>query len=210
MKTFSVAVAVAIMLTFIFLQESSAVPVTGEQELEEAMSNDSPVAVHEETSVESWKMPYNRQKRGLKCRVCCGCCIPGVCGVCCTICVNVSNSPKMKTFGVAVAVAVMLTFICIQESVATLSEVQVPEEMMSDDSPVAAHEETSKESWMVTQDIQAQEMEEMMFTPVSANETSVDSWMMPYKSRQKRGIKCRFCCSCCRNRRAYCGLCCKF
>lgn len=26
---------------------------------------------------------------------------------------------------------------------------------MSDDSPVAAHEETSKESWMVTQDIQA-------------------------------------------------------
>ncbi|XP_042279977.1 hepcidin-like [Thunnus maccoyii] len=83
MKTFSVAVAVVIMLTFIFLQESSAVPVTGEQELEEVMSNDSPVAVHEETSVESWKMPYNRQKRGIKCRFCCGCCTPGICGVCC-------------------------------------------------------------------------------------------------------------------------------
>ncbi|XP_029306823.1 hepcidin-like [Cottoperca gobio] len=84
MKTFSVAVAVAVMLTFICIQESSAVPVTEVQELEEPMSNDSPVTEHEETSVDSWKMPYNnRQKRGVKCKFCCGCCTPGVCGLCC-------------------------------------------------------------------------------------------------------------------------------
>ncbi|CAK6954256.1 hepcidin-like [Scomber scombrus] len=82
----------------------------------------------------------------------------------------------MKTFSVAVTVAVMLTFICIQESFAAVSEVQVQEEVMSNDSPVAAHEETS-----------------------------VESWMMPHNSRQKRSRKCRFCC-----RRGVCGLCCKF
>ncbi|CAK6954252.1 hepcidin-like [Scomber scombrus] len=85
----------------------------------------------------------------------------------------------MKTFSVAVAVAVMLTFICIQKSFAAVSEVQVQEEVMSNDSPVAAHEETS-----------------------------VESWMMPHNSRQKRRPKCRFCCGCCR--RGVCGLCCKF
>ncbi|XP_029307315.1 hepcidin-like [Cottoperca gobio] len=84
MKTFSVAVAVAVVLTLICIQESSAVPVTEVQELEEPMSNDSPVTEHEETSVDSWKMPYNnRQKRGVKCKFCCGCCTPGVCGLCC-------------------------------------------------------------------------------------------------------------------------------
>ncbi|XP_070767430.1 hepcidin-like [Enoplosus armatus] len=84
MKTFSVAVAVAVVLTFICLQESSAVPVTEMQELEEPMSNDNPVAAQDETSVDSWQMPYNnREKRGIKCRFCCGCCTPGICGVCC-------------------------------------------------------------------------------------------------------------------------------
>nr|AAU00798.1 hepcidin 5 precursor [Acanthopagrus schlegelii] len=84
MKTFSVAVAVAVVLTFICIQESSAVPVTEVQELEEPMSNDNPVAAHEETSVDSWKMPYDsRHNRAIKCKFCCGCCIPGVCGLCC-------------------------------------------------------------------------------------------------------------------------------
>ncbi|XP_029307307.1 hepcidin-like [Cottoperca gobio] len=85
MKTFSVAVAVAVVLTFICIQESSAVPVTEVQELEEPMSNDSPVTEHEETSVDSWKMPYNnRQKRGADCEFCCGCCDFSGCGLCCT------------------------------------------------------------------------------------------------------------------------------
>nr|AEM60416.1 hepcidin isoform 6 [Oplegnathus fasciatus] len=84
MKTCSVAVAVAVVLTFICLQESSAVSVTEVQELEEPMSNDNPVAAHEEMSEESWKMPYNnRQKRGITCRFCCGCCRRDVCGPCC-------------------------------------------------------------------------------------------------------------------------------
>uniref|UniRef100_A0A669CG50 Hepcidin-like n=1 Tax=Oreochromis niloticus TaxID=8128 RepID=A0A669CG50_ORENI len=70
MKTFSVAVAVAVVLTFICVQQSSAVPVTEqEQELEEPMSMDYPAAAHEEASVDSWKMLYNsRHKRGIKCR----------------------------------------------------------------------------------------------------------------------------------------------
>ncbi|XP_038568015.1 hepcidin-like isoform X1 [Micropterus salmoides] len=84
MKTLSVAVAVAVVLTFICLPESSAVPVTEVQELEEPMSDDNLAAAHVDMSVESWKMPYNnRQKRGIECRFCCGCCTPGVCGVCC-------------------------------------------------------------------------------------------------------------------------------
>nr|AFQ32274.1 hepcidin [Chlorophthalmus bicornis] len=85
MKTFRVTVAVAVMLTFICIQESSAGPVSEVQELEEPMNNDNPVVVHEEMSEESWKMPYNRQKRNpAGCRFCCGCC-PNMrgCGVCC-------------------------------------------------------------------------------------------------------------------------------
>ncbi|XP_036929213.1 hepcidin-like [Acanthopagrus latus] len=86
MKTFSVAVAVAVVLTFICLQESSAGSFTEVQELEEPMNNEGPVAAHEEKSEESWKMPYNnRHKRSpAGCRFCCGCC-PNMrgCGVCC-------------------------------------------------------------------------------------------------------------------------------
>ncbi|KAK9513362.1 hypothetical protein VZT92_026899 [Zoarces viviparus] len=87
MKTFSVAVAVAVVLTFICIQQSSAVPITEVQELEEPMSIDDPVAEHEETSVDSWKMPYNnREKRGTqgKCRCshCCSSCSSS-CKNCC-------------------------------------------------------------------------------------------------------------------------------
>ncbi|XP_073340869.1 hepcidin-like [Pagrus major] len=86
MKTFSVAVAVAVVLTFICLQESSAASFTEVQELEEPLSNGSPVDAHEEMSEESWKMPYNnRHKRSpAGCRFCCGCCPNMIgCGVCC-------------------------------------------------------------------------------------------------------------------------------
>uniref|UniRef100_A0A669D6Y2 Uncharacterized protein n=1 Tax=Oreochromis niloticus TaxID=8128 RepID=A0A669D6Y2_ORENI len=77
MKTFSVAVAVAVVLTFICVQQSSANVCFSEQELEEPMSMDYPAAAHEEASVDSWKMLYNsRHKRGIKCRFCCGCCTP--------------------------------------------------------------------------------------------------------------------------------------
>ncbi|XP_034554020.1 hepcidin-like [Notolabrus celidotus] len=84
MKTLRVAVVVAVVLTFICIQESSAVPVTEVQELEDTSSHENPIAEHAETSVESWMMPYNsRQKRSRKCKICCGCCTPGVCGLCC-------------------------------------------------------------------------------------------------------------------------------
>ncbi|XP_037311028.2 hepcidin-like isoform X1 [Pungitius pungitius] len=86
MKTLSVAVAVAIVLTFICIQHSSAVPTATQQvqEVEEPMSVEFPLAEQEETPVDSWKMPYNiREKRGIKCKFCCGCCTPGVCGLCC-------------------------------------------------------------------------------------------------------------------------------
>uniref|UniRef100_A0A3Q0S3T4 Hepcidin n=1 Tax=Amphilophus citrinellus TaxID=61819 RepID=A0A3Q0S3T4_AMPCI len=80
MKTFSVAAAVAIALLFTCIQQSSgAFP----QELEEAVSNDSPVAEHQEISADSWTVSYHRQKRGIKCRFCCGRCTAGVCGLCC-------------------------------------------------------------------------------------------------------------------------------
>nr|BAH03286.1 hepcidin antimicrobial peptide 2 [Pagrus auriga]BAH03290.1 hepcidin antimicrobial peptide 2 [Pagrus auriga] len=90
MKTFSVAVAVAVVLTFICLQESSADSVTEVQELEEPMSIGSPVAAYEEMPEESWKMPYasrsssDRRRRRWRCRTCCRCCprMKG-CGICC-------------------------------------------------------------------------------------------------------------------------------
>ncbi|KAM7420280.1 hypothetical protein PAMA_014810 [Pampus argenteus] len=60
--------------------------VPQEQELEEVMSNDSPVTEHQEMLMDSWKMPYNRQKRSpINCRICCGCngCHRDFCGLCC-------------------------------------------------------------------------------------------------------------------------------
>ncbi|XP_006794916.2 hepcidin-like [Neolamprologus brichardi] len=85
MKTFSVAVAVAVALMCICIQQSSATfaEIRELQELQEAVSNDSPAAEHQEVSADSWMMPYHRQKRGMKCRFCCGCCNAGVCGLCC-------------------------------------------------------------------------------------------------------------------------------
>uniref|UniRef100_A0A8C2ZMY8 Hepcidin n=1 Tax=Cyclopterus lumpus TaxID=8103 RepID=A0A8C2ZMY8_CYCLU len=80
MKTFPVAVAVAVVLTFICVQQSSAVPV---REPGEPMSVDNPAADHEETD-DAGEMPYNnREKRGVRCKFCCNCCTRGVCGLCC-------------------------------------------------------------------------------------------------------------------------------
>nr|AIM47017.1 hepcidin [Leiognathus equula] len=84
MKTFSVAVAVAVVLTFVCLQQSSAVPVNEqEQELEQPVNY-----AYQEMPVESWQMPYSsrhkRHSNAAGCRFCCGCC-PNMhgCGVCC-------------------------------------------------------------------------------------------------------------------------------
>ncbi|XP_008283269.1 hepcidin-like [Stegastes partitus] len=67
MKTFSIAVAVAVVLTFICIQESSAVPVITEQVLEEPVDFD-----NEADFAESLKMLVNsRQKRELKCKPYC-------------------------------------------------------------------------------------------------------------------------------------------
>ncbi|XP_008283267.1 hepcidin-1 isoform X1 [Stegastes partitus] len=77
MKTFSVAVAVAVMLTFICIQESSAVPLSEDQELEVSLFPEHPAAANGESAVDSW------EKSGIHCRICCGCCTPGVCGLCC-------------------------------------------------------------------------------------------------------------------------------
>ncbi|XP_068179570.1 hepcidin-1 [Antennarius striatus] len=78
MKAFSIAVAVTLVLAFICILESSAVPLAGVQELEEAGSNDTPVAAHQEMSMESWLMPNHiREKRWSHismCRWCKNCC----------------------------------------------------------------------------------------------------------------------------------------
>nr|ADY86109.1 hepcidin-like antimicrobial peptide precursor [Epinephelus fuscoguttatus] len=80
MKTFSVAVAVVVLLAFM----SSAVPVTEVlTDPEEPMSYE-----YEETSAETWMMPFNirgeQQSGAIKCHFCCSCCAFGVCGTCCT------------------------------------------------------------------------------------------------------------------------------
>ncbi|XP_041844044.1 hepcidin-like [Melanotaenia boesemani] len=88
MKTFSIAVAVAVMLTFICVQKSSAAPNSEGHDMMEEVAEDSSVAVNQKwIPVESWKIPYEvRQKRhaAAKCRFCCNCCDVSGCGVCCT------------------------------------------------------------------------------------------------------------------------------
>ncbi|XP_076004695.1 hepcidin-1 [Genypterus blacodes] len=88
MKAFSIAVAVTLVLAFVCILQSSAVPYAGVQEPEEAESNDTPVATHQEASMEPWKSAGPvRQKRYSHlslCIWCCNCC-PGNkgCGFCC-------------------------------------------------------------------------------------------------------------------------------
>ncbi|KAM4735807.1 hepcidin-like [Anableps anableps] len=85
MKAFTLAVAVAIMVTIIEIQESSANLVIEGPELMEGLANGTPVAVGQDIPEDSWKMPYNSvHMRRIRCRFCCRCC-PGMrgCGVCC-------------------------------------------------------------------------------------------------------------------------------
>ncbi|XP_059194828.1 hepcidin-like [Centropristis striata] len=68
MKTFSVAVAVAVVLAFICIQESSADPITGVQEPEEPISNSNPAAEHQELPGRLEKMLSNiREMLQIKC-----------------------------------------------------------------------------------------------------------------------------------------------
>ncbi|XP_023280601.1 hepcidin-like [Seriola lalandi dorsalis] len=88
MKAFSIAVAVTLVLAFICILESSAVPFHGVRELEEAGSNDTPVVARQEMSMASWMMPnpvrQKRQSHLSMCRWCCNCCTANKgCGFCC-------------------------------------------------------------------------------------------------------------------------------
>ncbi|XP_049902062.1 hepcidin-like isoform X3 [Epinephelus moara] len=62
MKTFSVAVAVAVVLAFICTQESSALPVTGIVELVEPVSSDNNDN-HQELPVELRERLFNIRKK---------------------------------------------------------------------------------------------------------------------------------------------------
>uniref|UniRef100_A0A672HTI8 Hepcidin n=1 Tax=Salarias fasciatus TaxID=181472 RepID=A0A672HTI8_SALFA len=75
MKTFRVAVSVAVVLTFICIQ------FTEERTLEEPASKEVNTAA-EETSEDQLKV-RNHLNRRFKCRICCNCCLPGYCGLCC-------------------------------------------------------------------------------------------------------------------------------
>nr|AFK93414.1 hepcidin [Cynoglossus semilaevis] len=94
MKVFSIAAAVTLVLAFVSLLESSALPLDQVQETEGvgmvrgAGMSDTPAAANEETSVDQWITPYHaRVKRGglvALCRYCCNCCRSNSgCGFCC-------------------------------------------------------------------------------------------------------------------------------
>ncbi|XP_050931800.1 hepcidin [Lates calcarifer] len=86
MKTFSAAVTLVVLI-FIYIQKSSAFPSSGVQGTEEAASDDYPAGAEEETSVETWMMPFDIRQESynspIRCRYCCGCCTLSVCGMCC-------------------------------------------------------------------------------------------------------------------------------
>ncbi|PWA32325.1 hepcidin-like [Gambusia affinis] len=86
MKALTLAVAVAVMVTIIGVQQSSADLVIEGPELMDVLTNGSPAAAAgQDVPEDSWKMPYNSfHVRPSRCRFCCGCC-PGMrgCGICC-------------------------------------------------------------------------------------------------------------------------------
>uniref|UniRef100_A0A3Q2P5W4 Hepcidin-like n=1 Tax=Fundulus heteroclitus TaxID=8078 RepID=A0A3Q2P5W4_FUNHE len=80
MKTFTVAIAVALMLTFLCIQVSSAVPTTEGPALMEVLSDDEALTAEQDMPEESWNM----RRRRRRCRFCCGCCPNMIgCGTCC-------------------------------------------------------------------------------------------------------------------------------
>uniref|UniRef100_A0A3P9PK99 Hepcidin n=1 Tax=Poecilia reticulata TaxID=8081 RepID=A0A3P9PK99_POERE len=76
MKTFAVAVTVSLLLTFLCVQENSAVPA-------DELRNQ----IHFEVNQSFRKMPYDMRENNypgpVRCRFCCGCCLADVCGLCC-------------------------------------------------------------------------------------------------------------------------------
>ncbi|KAM4569106.1 hepcidin-like [Fundulus diaphanus] len=87
MKTFAVAVAVSLMLTFICIQESSAVPAAEGPELMEVLTDDGSLPVDHDMPEDSVNTSYDSvqmRRRRRRCRFCCGCCPNMVgCGTCC-------------------------------------------------------------------------------------------------------------------------------
>uniref|UniRef100_A0A3B3HQ81 Uncharacterized protein n=1 Tax=Oryzias latipes TaxID=8090 RepID=A0A3B3HQ81_ORYLA len=74
MKSFIVAVSLAVLLTCVCFQESSAVPVTEVHKLEGTPIDGSPLAAGWKIPVTSWKTLYDiRKKRDSSagCRICC-------------------------------------------------------------------------------------------------------------------------------------------
>uniref|UniRef100_H2N2G5 Uncharacterized protein n=1 Tax=Oryzias latipes TaxID=8090 RepID=H2N2G5_ORYLA len=63
MKSFIVAVSLAVLLTCVCFQESSAVPVTEVHELEGTLTDDSPPAADQKIPVTSWKTLYDIRKK---------------------------------------------------------------------------------------------------------------------------------------------------
>ncbi|XP_077384051.1 hepcidin-1 [Festucalex cinctus] len=90
MKAFSIAVAVTLVLAFICILESSALPFNEVQQqmAEEARGGDTPVAGQQDVAGEEPWTPYHarhkRQSNLSMCRWCCNCCrsYKG-CGFCC-------------------------------------------------------------------------------------------------------------------------------
>uniref|UniRef100_A0A3B3TYV8 Hepcidin-like n=1 Tax=Poecilia latipinna TaxID=48699 RepID=A0A3B3TYV8_9TELE len=88
MKTFAVAVTVSLLLTFLCVQENSAVPVDEVRGLA-VPTDDGSLAADQDTPEESWNMPYDsvhmrRRRRRRRCRFCCDCCPnESGCGTCC-------------------------------------------------------------------------------------------------------------------------------
>ncbi|XP_061573892.1 uncharacterized protein LOC133440591 [Cololabis saira] len=235
MKTFTVAVAVAVVLTIVYFQEGSALPANEqENDLMEAEADGSLVVPEEEMPMDSWKFAYQvRQTHGaerIRCRFCCRCC-PRMrgCGLCCRywyqqaqqaavleantqvweefseameedfrhqtevkavdsshqhpedLKLRLLKPPEMKTFTVAVAVAVMLTIVYFQEG-----------------SALPANEEN---------DLMEAVADGSLVVP--EEEMPMDSWKFAYQSRAAGQRRCRFCCRCCPGMRG-CGVCCRF
>ncbi|XP_064803235.1 hepcidin-like [Oncorhynchus masou masou] len=86
MKAFSVAVAVVLVLSCMFILESNAVPFS-EVLTEEVGSIDSPVWEHQQPGGESMRpsehFRFKRQSHLSLCRWCCNCCHNKGCGFCC-------------------------------------------------------------------------------------------------------------------------------
>nr|XP_023010509.1 hepcidin-like [Maylandia zebra] len=86
MKTFASAVILAVALT-IYIEGNAAFPFTTVEDMEEEKSTDDPAAMQEETSVETWMMPFdigeNHNTSPVRCHHCCDCCLFSGCGICC-------------------------------------------------------------------------------------------------------------------------------